>query len=135
MENFKANFQLLEEIRVRVNKSLILDFGENEEVLDYLPTKDDVLYIIEKSCNNSIYSFQNEICEGYLTIPGGHRIGLVGKCIIENGVVKNITDISSINFRIAKQIKGVASNYLKYILNLNNNSIYNTIIVSPPGAG
>ena len=75
--------------------------------------------ILEKICNNSIYSFQEEICEGYITIPGGHRIGLVGNCIQENGRIKNIKEISSLNFRIAKQIKGTATNVLKFVLDLN----------------
>lgn len=135
IEDYIFNLKNLEEIRIRANKPLILNFGTKEEILDYITYKNEINNILEKICSNSIYSFQDEICEGYITIPGGHRIGLVGTCIYENGRIKNIKDISSLNFRIAKQIKGAGSNALKYILDLNNNSIHNTMVVSPPGAG
>lgn len=135
IEDYIFNLKNLEEIRIRTNKPLILNFGTKEEVLDYITHKNEINNILEKICSNSIYSFQDEICEGYITIPGGHRIGLVGTCIYENGRIKNIKEISSLNFRIAKQVKGAGSNALKYILDLNNNSIHNTIVVSPPGAG
>lgn len=135
IEEHIFNLKNLEEIRIRVNKPIVLNFGGKEEILEYITTKNEINAILEKICSNSIYSFQDEICEGYITIPGGHRVGLVGTCIFENEKVKNIKEISSLNFRIAKQIKGVAINALKYIVNLNNNSIYNTVIVSPPGAG
>ncbi len=135
IEDYIFNLKDLEEIRIRTNKPLILNFGTKEEVLNYITTKGEISSILEKVCNNSIYSFQEEICEGYITISGGHRIGLVGTCIYENGRIKNIKEISSLNFRIAKQVKGAGSNALKYILDLNNNSIYNTMVVSPPGAG
>lgn len=135
IEDYIFNLKDLEEIRIRTNKPLILNFGTKEEVLDYITTKSEINIILEKLCNNSVYSFQEEICDGYITVEGGHRVGLVGACVYENGKVKNIKEISSLNFRIAKQIKGVASTALKYILDLNNNTIYNTIIVSPPGIG
>lgn len=66
---------------------------------------------------------------GYITVKGGHRIGITGDVVMENGKVKNISYIYSLNFRIAKQIEGAANNILKYILNLQNNSTYNTLIV------
>lgn len=60
--------------------------------------------------------------------------GITGNCVIENGKVLNINYISSINFRIAKEIIGCANKALPYILDLKENSIYNTLIISPPGA-
>lgn len=72
---------------------------------------------------------------GYITIKGGHRIGITGNIVIKDGQVINISHIYSLNFRIARQIKDCSNAALNYILNLNEQNIYNTIIVSPPGRG
>lgn len=72
---------------------------------------------------------------GYITIKGGHRIGITGNIVIKDGQVINISHIYSLNFRIARQILDCSNNALNYMLDLMNNSIYNTIIVSPPGRG
>jgi len=55
--------------------------------------------------------------------------------VIENEKVKNISYIHSLNFRIAKQIEGASNNILEYVLDLNCNSVYNTLIVGLPGTG
>ena len=86
-------------------------------------------------CNNSIYSYQNEIANGYITIKGGHRVGVTGDVVLENNKVINIKYISSLNFRIAKQILDCSNNILKYVINLEENTVFHTLIVSPPGAG
>ena len=85
-------------------------------------------------CDNSIYSYQNEIKNGYITVKGGHRVGITGNCVIENEKVININYISSINFRIAREIIGCGNKALPYILKIKENTIYNTLIISPPGA-
>lgn len=66
---------------------------------------------------------------GYITVKGGHRIGITGDVVMENGKVKNISYVYSLNFRIAKQIEGAANNILKYVLNTQNNSVYNILLV------
>ena len=60
----------------------------------------------------SLYTFEEELKRGYITIAGGHRVGLAGKVILENGVVKAIRDISSFNIRIARQKIGVAEMFI-----------------------
>ena len=72
---------------------------------------------------------------GFVTIKGGHRVGISGSCVIENSKVININYIYSLNFRIAKEIIGSGQRVLREIINTENNSIYNTLIVSPPGCG
>ena len=68
------NIVNLEEIRIRVNKPIILKFSSNEIILDYRPNQEEILKILQIICDNSIYSYQNEICSGYITIEGGHRV-------------------------------------------------------------
>ena len=53
----------------------------------------------------------------------------------KNGKVININYINSLNFRISRQILGCSKNILKHILNLEENTVFTTLIVSPPGAG
>ena len=122
----------LEEIRVRVARPVILKIRGEEKQIDYIPTKENILEIIQHVCDNSIYSFQNQICQGFITIPGGHRVGIVGNVVIKEGKVVNISYIAGINFRIAKQILGCSTRLMKYILNVGQNTIYDTLLVSPP---
>ena len=123
----------LEEIRIRSNGNITLKFSDKQEILSKKITYKDILETLQIMCDNSIYSYQNEIKQGFITVKGGHRIGIAGNCVIENGRVININYISSINFRIAKQIIGAGNKALQYILKLRENTIYNTLIISPPG--
>lgn len=125
----------LEEIRLRVNKPIILKFNQFEKVFEYQITTEDILETLRIICENSIYSYQNQICNGYITIKGGHRVGITGNVVIDNNKVVNINYISSLNFRVAKQIIGCSNKIIKYVIDSENNSIYNTLIVSSPGAG
>lgn len=123
---------VLEEIRIRNHQNIILKFNNKEEIIEYKVTQRDIIETLQNICENSIYSYQKEICEGYITIRGGHRIGITGNCVIENNKVINIKYISSLNFRIAKQIIGCSNKILSHIINEENKNIYNTLIVSPP---
>jgi len=125
---------ILEEIRIRSNRPIILKFNDEEKFIDYTITTEDILETLQIICENSIYSYQNQICNGYITIRGGHRVGISGNCVIEKNRVVNINYISSLNFRIARQIIGCSNKMLKYVLKPNESNIYNTIIISPPGA-
>lgn len=131
--NIDAN--ILEEIRVRNNLPLILKLGENEKVLEYKITTEDMNYIFQKICENSIYTYQNQIANGFITIKGGNRVGIVGTAVIKDGQVTNFNYISSLNFRISRQIIGCSNSIINKIIDTENNSIYNTLIISPPGMG
>lgn len=128
-------FRNIEEVRIRNHKPIILKYSDKEVILQEYITSDDILEMMQKICNNSIYSYQNQINNGYITIKGGHRVGITGNCVIEENKVININYISSINFRVARQVLGCSNKILPYILDIENKSIYNTMIVSPPGAG
>ena len=123
----------IEEIRLRVDRPIQLKFNKFEKILQKNVSQESILKTIQYVCDNSIYSYQNQICEGFITVRGGHRIGITGNCVIENNKVSNINYISSLNFRVAKEIKGASNKLLKYVLDLEKNNIYTTLIVSPPG--
>lgn len=123
----------INEIRLRTGNNIILKFSGKEIIVKYTVTSEDILNILLGISKNSIYSIQNDINNGFLTIKGGHRVGVTGEVILEEGRIKNIKNISSMNIRIAREIKGAANRLIQYVVNGNN--ISNTLIVSPPGCG
>lgn len=145
----KAGFELQEkpeEIRLRIGAPLLLDTGRDEWFWDekrkqltkdtqkaYPVSKEDIKELVTRMGNYSLYAFEEELRAGFLTIPGGHRVGLAGKVVCENGNVKTIRQISFLNIRIAAEQKGCGTKALPYLR--KGNSIYNTLIFSPPGAG
>ena len=123
----------IEEIRLRVNRKVTMKVDNEIIFLDYIVSISDIKETFEKICENSIYTYKKEICEGFITIKGGNRVGITGNCIVEDEKIININYISSLNFRIAKEKMGCSREIIKDIV--NDNSIYNTMIVSMPGAG
>lgn len=81
----------------------------------------------------SLYAYENELKQGFLTIEGGHRAGVTGKVIVEQGKVKNIQYISSINIRMSHEILGCSEKILPYIT--KNRQVCHTLIISPPRCG
>ena len=137
---FKAREELskfdsnsVEEIRIRNNRPIFLKIGQDEIRTGYTIHTEEILEILQKICDNSIYTYQNQICNGYITIRGGHRIGITGNVVIKDGQVTNISHIYSLNFRIARQVLDCSNYVLPYVI--NKNSIFNTMLVSPPGRG
>lgn len=129
------NINTLEEIRVRNNLPFILKIGQAEKILDYKITTEDINYIFQKICENSVYSYQNQIINGFITVQGGHRVGIVGSAVLDtNGKVINFNYISGLNFRISRQIIGCSNQIMKEIFN-DDGSICNTLIISSPGVG
>lgn len=127
--------EMLEEIRVRNNLPLILKIGQAEKVIDYKITTEDINYIFQKICENSIYSYQKQIANGFITVQGGNRVGIVGTAVLDgNDKVINFNYISGLNFRISRQIIGCSNQIVDEIFN-GCGGIYNTLIISKPGIG
>ena len=125
----------IEEIRLRSNKPLMLKIGQETEIIDYIVKQQEILQAFEKICENSVYSYRRQICDGYITIRGGNRVGIVGSAVVDNGQVININYISSLNFRIAREKIGCSNFIIEDIIDFASNSVHNTLIVSPPGCG
>ncbi len=71
------------------------------------------------TCGHSVYSHINEIKEGFITINGGHRVGICGTAVLNEGVVSNIRDISTISIRIAREIIGCGEELSKLLIESN----------------
>ena len=123
----------INEIRLRVGKKVLLIASKIEIEGEYVITLKDLLDILVRISKNSIYAIQNEINNGFVVLKGGHRIGVCGEVIIEDGKIKNIKNINSMNIRVARQLIGCSDKVLPYII--KNNEFTNTLIVSPPGCG
>ena len=123
----------LQEIRIRANRKTILKYDNEEIITNYLPTQKEITIMVQRFCDNSIYSYQSQICNGFITLYGGHRVGITGNIAMNNGKISNVNYISSLNIRIAKEIIGASNNIIDQVI--ENGQINNTLIVSPPGCG
>ncbi|GAB7386819.1 stage III sporulation protein AA [Bacillaceae bacterium] len=140
-----AVLQSLEEIRIRqgrpvevvaAQKSYFLTpRGEmtTKEEKAVLAQADDCRKLLNLISNHSVYAMEEEMRRGYVTITGGHRVGIAGKVVTERGCVKHIRDVTSFNLRVAREKKGVSKSLLPFLLEKGN--VLNTLIISPPQCG
>ncbi len=143
----------LEEIRIRIGQPvffhtrrgefLLMTSGEGYVIQKYEKEKGDEVYRITEQdlfemqnyiSNYSLYAFCEELKNGFLTIQGGHRIGIAGGTVNENGRISGISYLTFLNIRVAHEKKGCADEILPKIRG-EEGEIYNTLIISPPGAG
>lgn len=124
---------IIEEIRIRINLPIIVKLAEKEKIIDYKVSTEDINYIFQKICENSIYAYQNQIANGFVTIKGGNRVGIVGTAVVQNGKVTNLNYVSGLNFRIAQEIIGCSNKIMPSII--RGETIYNTLIIAMPGMG
>jgi len=97
-------------------------------------SQEQIIKTLELISENSIYAFQDEIRNGYITLRGGHRVGITGKAVLDGTGIKNLKDISGLNIRVSREIRGCSDQILKFIVQ-GENDIYNTLIISPPKCG
>lgn len=99
----------------------------------YRISKREIKETLEYLSSYSLYAYEEELKQGFITIRGGHRIGLSGKAVLENGSVRTVKNISFLNIRLAHQIPGCAKNLLPFLY--EEGRLLNTLIISPPGCG
>lgn len=135
----------LTEIRLRADLPIILNTAEEKwfltekgrETTIYNDRLFSVSYAeieetVAKACGYSAYSHQKDFANGYLSLPGGHRIGLCGTTVTEKGASSGIRGITSLNLRIAKEIPNAAENVLQFCF---QNGLQNVLLFGPPGCG
>jgi stage III sporulation protein AA len=124
------------EIRLRINSPVLIKTTKRNLFLDenIIIDKKDIDDIVGNFTKNSIHAFENEINSGYITIEGGHRVGICGDCIYDQSGLKGFKNITSLNIRIAREFPGCSDKTLKYLLTPDKN-IYNTLIIGPPLSG
>ncbi|MEE1315285.1 MAG: stage III sporulation protein AA [Faecalimonas sp.] len=129
----KMDFRTLQEIRLRIGKPMIVISNGRERVFPGSVSREDFQETLEYVSNYSLYAFENELKQGFLTIAGGHRVGVAGQVLLEQGRVKNMKQISSLNIRVSHEIPDCAKLILPYVT--KEGQIYNTLLISPPRCG
>lgn len=129
LRSFKAVCVLVNGINMYVCKNGKLTKDINEDLLT--ASHSDIINCFHSVCNYSVYSHQNEIKNGFVTFKGGHRVGVAGCAVINDGKMSGIRDIFSLNIRVAKEFIGAADELL-YKLGKNLDGI---LIAGKPACG
>lgn len=137
-----------EELRLRVGQPLELcgqhgscflhkKDGITQHAADGFITTHDVLtQTVQNVSQHSLYAVEEELRRGFITIPGGHRVGVAGRVVVDGrSQVKSIRAISSLNIRIARAFPGVANNLRPYLYRKTDGQPQNVLILSPPQCG
>lgn len=127
------------EIRMRAGCPLIINTTTGEEIPledgeTVMITQKDIKETLEYVSNYSLYAYEEDIKNGYITMPGGNRVGVGGHVVFDDTGIKTIRNISFLNIRVAGQIIGCAKKIMPYIWK-NTGGIYHTVIASSPGCG
>lgn len=141
------DYASIQEIRIRVNQPVRVSTADGSKYIslsgmlvtsgtddNYLVPTADIESTLELISEGSVYTFIEEIRKGFITIKGGHRIGISGKVITKNQNISNIREINSLNIRIAREIKGASDKILSQICD-EYREVHNTLIIAPPNGG
>lgn len=138
------DFEGLEEIRFRIGRPVMLCFHKHHafltaegrlstaDVSEKL-TRSDMDMLFAALCHHSVYAHLSELTDGFITLYGGHRVGVAGRCVIKNNAISNITAISGLNIRIARAYRGCAASLAATLR--RGGGICNTLLIAPPQCG
>ena len=133
LQEINIPFEKIQEVRLRIGKPVIVVCNDNEMVLQDIVEKEDLVESLEYVSNYSLYAFENELKQGFITIEGGHRVGMTGQVLVEGDEIKCMKHISSMNIRISHEILNCANIIFPYIT--RDKTVCDTLIVSPPRCG
>lgn len=135
-----------EEIRLRLGRPLAVHGGRGVIFLNsrgaacgageaYRPPRRDLEQALQRVSGSSLYAFEEELRGGYLTLPGGHRIGLCGRAVLDRGCVSTLKNITAFNYRLAREVPGAALPYVPFVVHRPEGRVCQTLIISPPRGG
>ncbi len=122
------------EIRIRCGKPVVIMTAEGYKLpcKNLILSQNDISDTFQKLCDYSVYSYQSELAQGFITLPGGHRVGICGTAALDKNGCRTIKYISSINIRVASEYIGCAN---KLTEQLFSERICGTLIAGPPCCG
>lgn len=131
----RAEQVIAEELRLRVRYPVSITLPEREMVLPGSPviTSNDLYSVLEIATKASAHTALERVRQGFVTVRGGHRLGLCGSVVSKDGMIHNMRSISSLNIRIARQIPGIGNELLGAIR--ANRTVPSVLVLAPPGAG
>ncbi|MCC8049169.1 MAG: stage III sporulation protein AA [Clostridiales bacterium] len=145
LEKCRLDFAQLQEIRLRAGLPVMLRYRGQEMALcppgrlsrkpleGYRISAEEIKETLEYATGFSMYAFDEEVRQGFLTVPGGHRIGLAGHAVTDENHIRSIRHISFLNIRLAHERKGCADEVMPFLY--EDGEICHTLILSPPGGG
>lgn len=137
----------LEELRIREDRPLELVGKEKSGFMTedgawtdqpseaYRPGTETCRKVLGKATGHSLYAMEEELKKGYITVTGGHRIGLAGRTVLEHGEVKAIRDVGAFNIRIAREAVGAADKLAPQLADPLRRTIHSTLLIGPPRMG
>jgi stage III sporulation protein AA len=128
----------VEEVRFRVGRQVFLYGADWARPLSHvsipnLVSRSDLDRILGALVDHSLYARVDELRQGYVTLPGGHRVGVVGRAVIRDGNIETIREISGLNLRIGRPVEGPGPQLAARIQALTAGTSW--LLVSPPRAG
>lgn len=155
LTNLDAEFEELEEIRLRVGAPLFVIcrgkeyfIAEDGSLIEGRTAKagqengsgiriqrQDIEETLQCAVHYSLYAYEEELKQGFLTVQGGHRIGVAGHVVLEKGEVKTIQPVSFLNVRVSHQVKGCAGSVLPFLYDSKSGEFLHTLLLSPPRCG
>ena len=128
-----ADWDQLEEIRLRPHAPVLLCSarGERELGMEVLPGELELT--LELAARASLHAVLPQLRRGYLTLQGGHRLGVCGSAVLKEGEIQAISPLSSLNLRLARQVKGVGEGLIEKLC--PRGRFRSALILAPPGAG
>lgn len=123
-----------EELRLRAGRPMSVVLSGEEYSLGGGPVENRELdQVVEIASRASLHAVLDQIRRGYLTMAGGHRIGLCGTAVMREGTIHSLSRISSLNIRVARQIQGAADPVMTAVC--PGGRLTSTLILAPPGLG
>ena len=129
----ESDFEGMQEIRLRCGQPVLLKEEKRIRMLEGNLSAAEIREMVSLLSGYSLYAFEEELRQGYLTLEGGHRVGFCGKAVMEDGKIRTLKQINALNIRIAEEQRGWGEAFLPYLL--EGERFYHTLIVSPPGCG
>lgn len=124
----------LEEIRLHTGQNILLCFSDRTRELTGTEIRPgEGGQMLELACRASVHTVLPQLRQGYLTLRGGHRLGICGSVHLRDGDIRSIEPISSLNLRLARQVRGAAQPLIGRLC--PKGAFRSTLILAPPGAG
>lgn len=99
---------VVQEVRMRKGQQVEVATQKGSFWLDQIVTNDDLAFTVNIASRYSPWSSATTAC-GYITAPGGHRVGICGQAVMTGGVMQGIRAVSSLCIRTACDFPGIAA--------------------------
>lgn len=124
----------VEEIRLRAGRPPLVHVTGGERIVPMEPVSAaDCQRALQLCCEHSVYAWQDALRAGYITVAGGHRVGVAGRAVVTDGIVQTVQPVTALNYRIARAVPGAARDVLPAIV--NQGRVHSTLLLAPPGGG